>query len=229
MKLRLGGVLALLLLAHRVTVGQLPTAGSPAGINTAFVKLFGDVAAFSARLDTQVLDRFQKEWVRMPVDFAVLDQKVRMDINLEQTTSKDLPASTIAGLKQAGMDRIVSIFRPDKKATFILYPVSKTYLTLPLAKGESEALEKGLRMEKTALGQETIDGHSCVKNKVVVKNQQGAVLGATTWNAADLKDLPIQIETREKDTTVIMRFKKVQFSKPDALQFEVPASYTQTK
>jgi len=68
-----------------------------------------------------------------------------------------------------------------------------------------------------------------VKNKVVIRNQQGPVLEAVTWNASDLKDLPVRVETREKDTTVVMRFTKVQFTRPDALQFEVPAGYIQTK
>jgi len=219
-------LLALILAAHHAASAELPTAGSPTGINAAFVMLFGDVAAFSARLDTQVLDKSGNEWLRMPMDFAVLDKKVRMDINLEQSTSRDMPASTITSLKQSGMDRMVSIFRPDKKATFVLYPVTRRYLTLPLAKGETEAMEKGLMLEKTVLGKETIDGHACVKNQVVVKNKQGPVLQATTWNAADLKDLPIQIQTKEKDTTVIMRFRQVQFAKPDLKQFEVPADYT---
>jgi len=228
-KAKLRGALALIFLAPGAAFAQVPAAGSPTGINAAFVKLFGDVSAFSARVDTQVLDGSQQEWMRMPMDFAALDHKVRLDINLEQTTSKDLPAGTIAGLKQAGMERIISIFRPDRKATFVLYPNSKSYVMMPLAKGDAEALEKGLTMEKNALGKETIDGHPCVKNKTVVKNQQGSVFEATTWNAADLKDLPIQIQTQGKNTTVVMRFRQIQFARPDAKQFEVPAGYTLTK
>jgi hypothetical protein len=227
MNLRLPGFLTLVVLAHNVASAQLPTAGSPTGINAAFVKLFGDVSAFSARLDTQVLDKSDKEWLRMPMDFVLLDRKIRMDISLEQSTSRDLTATAIASLKQSGMDRMVSIFRPDKEATFVLYPAIKKYLTLPLAKGESDAMEKGLQMEKTELGKETVDGHSCVKNKIVVKNQQKAVLQATTWNATDLRDLPIQIQTKEKETTVTMRFKQVRFVKTDPKQFDVPADYTQ--
>jgi hypothetical protein len=189
------------------------------------VKLFGDVTAFSARLDTQVLDMSGQEWLNMPMDFAALDQKIRLDINLEQSTSRDMPAGAIASLKQSGMERMVSISRPDKKATYILYPSIKKYMTMPLAKGESEAMEKGLQMQKTALGKETIDGHPCVKHKVVIRNAKGPVLDTTTWNAGDLKDLPIQIETKEKDKTVMMRFKQVQFAKPDPKKFDVPADY----
>jgi hypothetical protein len=225
-KLRVPSLLALILLVHTTATAQLVNAGSPTGVNAAFVKLFGNVSAFSARMETRVLDHSGKEWVRMPMDFTALDGKVRIDINLEQATSRDLPASTISGLKQAGMSQVVSIFRPDQKATFILYPATKRFLKMPLAKGESEALEKGLQMEKSAVGKEKIDGHSCVKNKVVIKNSQATVLEATTWNAGDLKDLPIQIETKQKDKTVIMRFTHVELAKPDAKQFDVPANYT---
>jgi hypothetical protein len=225
MNIRLPGLLALTLLVHTAAIAQIPTAGSPTGLNAAFVKLFGDVSAFSARLEAQVFDKSGQEWVKMPMDFAALDSKVRMDIDLEQTTSRDLPASMITGLKNAGMQKIVSIFRPDQKETLILYPGAKKYMTMALAKGESEAMQKGLQVEKTALGKETIDGHACVKNKVVIKNEKGSVLEATTWNASDLKDLPIQIETLEKDKRVVMRFSKVQFAKPDAGQFDVPKDY----
>ncbi|HVM47295.1 MAG TPA: hypothetical protein VMU04_04670 [Candidatus Acidoferrum sp.] len=226
MKIRLACALALGFLLPCAVNAQIPTAGSPTGLNAAFVKLFGNVSAFSARLDTQVLDSSDKEWVRMPMQFAALDNKVRMDINLEQTVSRDLPASMISGLKNAGMERIVSIFRPDKQITYVLYPGSKRYMTMAVAKGETEAMQKGLKVEKTAVGKEKIDGHACVKNKVVIKNDQGPVLEAVTWNAADLQDLPVQIETKEKDKRVIMRFSQVQFAKPDAKQFEVPADYT---
>jgi hypothetical protein len=223
--IRLSGLLALALLAPTLAHAQIPTAGSPTGLNAAFVKLFGNVTAFSARLDTKVLDKSGKEWVNMPMQFAALDNKVRMDINLEQTTSRDLPASVISGLKNAGMERIVSIFRPDREMTFILYPGARKYMTMALAKGETEAMQKGLQVQKTAAGKEKIDGHACVKNKVVIKNDKGTVLEATTWNAPDLKDLPIQIETTEKDKRVIMHFSQVQFAKPDAKQFEVPGDY----
>jgi hypothetical protein len=230
--MKLPGLLSLILLAYATasaqqpaTSPQLSTAGSPTGINAAFIKLFGDVSAFTARMETLVLDRSQKEWVRMPMDFALLDRKVRMDLNLEQTVSRDLPANMISVMKEKGMERIVTIFRPDQKVTLLIYPGPKTYQAMPLAKGESDAIEKGFQVEKTVLGKETIDGHACVKNKVVVKNQQGAVLRATTWNAPDLKDLPIRVEMKKEENTVIITFKQIEFAKPDIKRFDVPADY----
>ena len=64
-----------------------------------------------------------------------------------------------------------------------------------------------------------------MKNKVVVKSGKGPVLEAVTWNATDLKDFPIQIEMKEKDSTVRMHFTNVRFVKPDAEAVRVPAAY----
>ena len=203
----------------------MPTTGSPTGINAAFVKLFGAVNSFTAKVETQVFDPSQKEIVRMPMDLAALDGKVRLEINLAQVQSRDFSCQHPRQLKQAGMDRVVSVFRPDKKATYIIYPGVQSYLIIPLAKGEAEALEKGLKLNKSALGNETIDGHPCVKNKVTVRNDKGPVLEAVTWNAADLKDFPLQIQMKQKDNKVLMRFSQVSFVRPDAKQFDLPSNY----
>jgi hypothetical protein len=64
-----------------------------------------------------------------------------------------------------------------------------------------------------------------VKNKVTIRNDKGAVLEAITWNAADLKDFPLQIEMKEKGNTVRMHFTQLQFTKPDPQQFDVPPAY----
>jgi hypothetical protein len=229
MNMRFYRVLALVLLAQSATLAQMPSAGSPTDLNAAFFKLFGSVSAFTAKVDTQVLDKSQKEWIRMPMTLAALDNKVRLEVNLAEVKSKDVPESAVANLKQMGMDRVVSIIRPDKKTRLILYPAAQGYVSMPLAAAEVEAWEKGLQMEKTPVGKETVDGHACVKHRVVVKNAQGPALEATTWNAADLRDFPVQIETKEKENTVLMRFSQIQLGKPAAKQFELPAGYHQMK
>ena len=217
------------LLAGQVAVAQMPAASSGTGVNAAFVKLFGSVGAFTARVETRVLDQSQNQLVRMPMDFASLDGKVRLGIDLSQVQSKEFTPSTLASLKQAGMDRFVSVFRPDKKLTYLIYPGVQSYQELVQSKGETEAAEKGLKLEKSPLGKDTLDSHPCLKNKVVVKSTKGQVLEAVTWNATDLKDFPIQIEMKEKDNTVRMHFTDVRFVKPDAKQFEVPAAYGRMK
>ena len=225
LKARIPVALFLILLSGSAAVAQAPSTGTPTAINTAFVKLFGAVGSFTAKVDTQVLDPYQKEVVRLLMDFATFEGKVRIEINLAQMQSKDLPPSKIAELKESGMERIISLFRPDKKVTYVVYPGIQSYQTLPLAKADNDAFEKGLKLEKTALGKETLDGHDCVKYKVVVKDTNGPVLQAVTWNAADLKDFPLQIEMKEKINTVRMHFTQLRFTKPDPQQFDVPAAY----
>ena len=224
-KTRLFAAAASALLIGQAALAQIPATGSPTGINAAFVKLFGAASAFTAKVEARAFDAAQHETLRMPMDWAALDGKVRLEINLEQMTNKDLPASAIATLKQSGMARIVSVFRPDKKAMYVIYPGIQSYQNTPLAPEEAAVSEKGLKLEKTVLGKETIDGHACVKNKALVKGEKGLVLEAVTWNATDLKEFPLQIEMKEKQSTVRFRFSQVQFVKPDATQFEVPAKY----
>lgn len=225
LKARIPVALFLVLLSGSAAVAQAPSTGTPTAINTAFVKLFGAVGSFTAKVNTQVLDPYQKEVVRLLMDFATFEGKVRIEINLAQMQSKDLPPSKIAELKESGMERIISLFRPDKKVTYVVYPGIQSYQTIPLAKEDTDAFEKGLKLEKTALGKETLDGHDCVKYKVVVKDTNGPVLQAVTWNAADLKDFPLQIEMKEKINTVRMHFTQLRFTKPDPQQFDVPAAY----
>jgi len=217
------------LLAARNAAGQIPTAGSGTGINAAFLKLFGAVTAFTAKGETQVFDATQKETVRMPIEWAALDGKVRLEVNLEETIGKDMTPATLATLKQAGMARVVSIYRPDKKATYVMYPGVQSYVKIPVDKGEAEAIQKGLKLEKTPLGKETVDGHACVKNKVSVQGEKGAVLQVVTWNATDLKDFPVQIEMKDKKDTVRMRFTQVRFVRVNTNQFELPANYSLMK
>jgi hypothetical protein len=225
LKARIPVALFLVLLSGSAAVAQAPSTGTPTAINTAFVKLFGAVGPFTAKVDTQVLDPYQKEVVRLLMDFASFEGKVRIEINLAQMQSKDLPPSKVAELKESGMDRIISLFRPDKKVTYVIYPGIQSYQTLPLAKEDTDAFEKGLKLEKTALGKEALDGHDCMKYKVVVKDTNGPVLQAVTWNAADLKDFPLQIEMKEKINTVRMHFTQLRLTKPDPQQFNVPAAY----
>jgi hypothetical protein len=70
-----------------------------------------------------------------------------------------------------------------------------------------------------------VDGHACVKHQVSIKAGAHVVLEATTWNATDLKDFPVQIETRDQGSTSILHFRQVKLVRPDPKQFDVPPGY----
>lgn len=193
------------------------------GVNSAFLKLFGDSQTFSATATIQVFSN-RVEWLRMPMNFTALDSKLRLDVDMGQMKGPAISASTIAMNKKIGIDRVSSLVRLDRRTSYMLYPALQGYVTMP-----STDQDAGLQSEKlvrTALGRETIDGHACVKNRSVVKNQKGiTVLQATTWNAKDLQDFPLQIETVENGKSSIMRFAQVSFARPDANLFELPKGY----
>lgn len=227
---RLSHWLAILVLALTCfnAAAQLPGGDGSPGVSTAMLKLFGKVTAFTARADVQVVDGTKSERLRTPMLFAALDGRLRAEIDMTLIRGKDLPPAAVAGLKQLGMDRVVSLLRPDKKSLFILYPNAQSYVSLPLTR-EEIAADKNLKVEKTALGQETVAGRACVKQQVIIKNGTNIVLTATTWNAGDLQDFPVQIATREKDMTSIMRFDQIQLVRPDVKQFEPTAGFKQFK
>lgn len=202
---------------------QMP-GGGPAGVDATLVKLMGKVAAFSAKAEARVLDKDQNELITTPMTFAKLDDKVRVEVDLAQVRGKSVIAADAARMKELGMDRVVSITRPDKKEMYLIYPGLQSYVSVPLSKEEAEAAAKP-QFEATVLGKETIDGHPCVRNKVVVPDQGGQKREVLVWNATDLKEFPIQIQTTENGATVVMRYSDVKLAKPDAKQFDPPAGF----
>lgn len=199
------------------------SAQMPGGVNSAFIKLFGDAPTFSARANIQVFSN-RVELLRMPMDFTALDGKLRVDVDMAQAKGPAIAASTIAMDKKVGINRVSSMVRLDRKVTYMLYPGVQGYVTMPLT-GE-DANPGGEKLVRSGLGRETIDGHRCAKNRSVVKDQKGiTLLEATTWNAADLQNFPLQIETKENGKISIMHFGPVSFARPDPRLFELPAGY----
>ena len=213
--------MAVLALNGFTAYAQMPGADGPPGMTAALTKMFGDIKAFTAKAEIQVLNSAQEELASMPMNFALLDKKVRVDIDMTQTKSANMPPGATAVLQQMGMAQVVSIIRPDKKTAYVFYPNAKVMMTLPVPEETSASLSK------TELGKETVDGHPCVKNRVAVKDENGKEIEVITWNATDLKNFPIQIKTQEKENTSFVRFKGVQFNQPETGQFEPPAGYTQ--
>ena len=215
------------MLALSDTYGQVGGGAGPAGVSAALTKLFGKNTAFSAKGEMQVTDKSKREVSFWPMDFSVLDKKIRVEIDLAQTRNQGVPAEMGAMLKKMGMSQVISIIRPDRGLVYVIYPDQRAMLSMPLPKEDSEASDKAPNINKTALGKETIDGHPCTKNKVVVSDAGGHSTEAVTWDATDLHDLPIQIETQEHNTISTIRFKQIQFARPHEAFFEPPSGFTQ--
>lgn len=200
----------------------------PSAPNSSMMKLFGGNTAFSTKIDVQVLDGTRAQILRMPMDFSALDGKMRVDTDLGQLKSKLMPPAAIAKFQQLGLDRITSLTRVDKKMIYIIYPRVQSMADMVMSKEDAEVTTENLKVEKTPLAKQTVDGHPCIKNHMVVRDPKGNVLvDATTWNASDMRDFPLQIETKEAGNTSVMHFQQVNFNRPDAKAFEPPAGYKQ--
>lgn len=189
-----------------------------AGANKAMMKLFGKNDAFKAKVDMKMLQG-KREVVGLLTDMLFLSGKMRMEMDMTQARNIQLPPQAIAQMKQMGMDKTITISRSDLDKSYMIYPGMKSYLETAMLQ------DKEAKVETTQQGKETIEDHPCVKNKVTITESGGKKHDILVWNATDLKDFPVQWEMEESGNTVVMLYKDIQFSKPDAKQFEIPAEY----
>jgi hypothetical protein len=205
--------------------GQVPGGGaSPAGMNSAIVKLFGS-NNFTAAATVTVKDSAGTQILLTPMDFTLLDGKVRVQIDLSQMKSKEMSPAAANSLMQMGLSRVVSVIRPDKQTGYVIYPDRKAYANMPFSKEDVQAAARTPKIQKTVLGKETVDGHPCVKTKVVITADNAAPVEAVTWNATDLKEFPIQVQTTERGNTSFVLFRQIKFTRADPKLFEVPAGF----
>jgi len=206
--------------------GQLPGPGTPAGLNLQLMRLFGSVTGFTARASIRVLDSAQQEVFSAPMDFTVLDNKIRLDLEITDIKYKDLPTALAGSLKQLGFSKIVSVVRPDKLASYIIYPEQKIYLTMPLSKEDADAAQKPVKLEKTPIGKDTLHGRICDKTNVILKQEGGKSIEAMVWTTPEMKDFPVQVQSVDGGNTSIIHFKDIRLLKPEATRFELPAGFT---
>lgn len=200
-----------------------PGRGTPQ-ISAAMAKLFGDHQAFSASLDIEA-KMGQGEAFKAPGKIAFDNLKSRFEMNLSEAKGGGMPPQMAAQMKSMGMDSMVIISRPDEKTTYMVYPGLKSYALMPDQAGKA-ADPSAFQVEITKLGEETVEGHPCVKNKATVTDDQGKKHESTIWNATDLKNFPVKIQTVQQGADTTLVFKNVKLSKPEASQFDPPAGFT---
>ncbi len=221
LRLSLAAFLCTLLLTGPA-YAQLP--GNQSLFDSALLKLFGENTEFVADAEVHMLGKDNKEVMSMPLTLALLDGQFRAEVDMSKMKSTQAPPQALAMFKQTGLDRIITIVRPDKKSFLIVYPNLKAYAEEPMPATDSSSPED-MKMEKSALGKETIDGHPCTKNKVTVTNTKGEKQEAIIWNAQDMKEFPLKMQLDQEGNTVVMHYKNVKLSKPPADLFEVPDTF----
>lgn len=201
--------------------GQMPSGPKFDG---AMAKLFGDNPAFSAALEFQMKPA-SGDIITMPGKMAYDDGKARFAMNLTDAKGMKMPPDAAEQMKAMGFDQMITITRPDKNVSYLIYPGLTSYVVTPLlaAKGGTN---ENFKIEVTELGKDTVDGHPCLKNKITVTDDKGEVYESMVWNASDMKKFPVKIVHAEQGTEITMLFKNVSLTKPATTTFDVPADYT---
>ena len=219
-------ILASIMMGLVVGTAQAQTSGpSHPGIDAAMAKLFGDNPSFMATMEIHSQLPSGNEMI-MPGKIAYLDGKSRFDMDMADTRGLKLPPKALSQMKQMGMNRMASITIPSRNVTYVIYPDIRAYVEAPATPGKSTD-PADYRSEVTNLGTERTGGHKCVKNRVVVTGPDGIHHESVVWDAVDLNQFPLKIESAAPHgATAVLVFKDVKLQRPEADQFEVPADFT---
>ena len=201
--------------------GQMPRGSQFDG---AMAKLFGDNTAFSAALETRIQPK-AGDLITMPGKLTFDGGQTRLEINLSDAKGLKMPPNAAEQMKSMGLDQMITISIPEKKSFYLIYPGLQSYVENPL-KETAAGTNQNFKVETTEISKETVDGHPCVENKVVVTDDKGVTHEYTVWNATDLKNFPVKIFHAEKGAEITMLFTGVSLAKPAASAFEAPAGYT---
>lgn len=200
--------------------------GAPGGFkfDGAMKKVFGENSAFNAALQLQIKTK-SEDTITLPGKIAVDDGKARFEMNLTAASGFKMPAGAAEQMKAMGLDQMTTIALPEKKIIYLIYPNLQSYVENPMPDSASDT-NQDFKVATTVLGKETVDGHPCIENKVVVTDGKGKTSEFTVWNATDLKNFPVKIVHAEQETDITMLFKDVSMTKPAASSFTPPTDYT---
>jgi hypothetical protein len=198
-------------------------AGLTPGLNGALVRILGDHKEFTARLEIRMVDPKGRETFNAQMKFSLLDSKMRGDLDVTRLRSPDLPVLAGTAAKSVGLEEVVTLIRPDKQESYLIYPAFKACIVAPIDPEELDAFRSPATLQRTPLGSATLDGHPCRRNKVVISRSDGDRHEAEVWYATDMKDFPLQIETVDGADRVTLHFRQVKFEAPLAKDFDLPA------
>lgn len=163
--------------------------------------------------------------MKLPQKVAYESGKFRVELNFSDIQGNPAVGPLTNQMKAMGVDKSITIFRPDTKISYSVYPDISAYAPTPFEDPDDGKPASAFRIRTRELGKETVDGHPCVKKKAVVSDDQDKTREFTIWNATDLKQFPIKIEMTKGGYTMRMLFRNVKLSKPDAALFDLPSNY----
>lgn len=222
---RLRLFLAALLTITSPAWAQFGGSGST-GVSASLLRLFGTNNNFTAQAELQVLGADNKEIIATPMGFTLAGNKIRVEVDLNRIRNR-IPTDDLAEMRPLGLDQVVSVIRPETRTNLIIFPKLRAFVKLHMPANEAAAFLRRAKMERTTLGKEKMEGYACLKQRVVITDDDGQKSEATVWTATDLRNFPVCVATREKEGTAVIRFRKIQFMAAPTSQFEPPTGFVE--
>jgi hypothetical protein len=202
-------------------MGGGPGPGGGGSFDNGMEKLFGANPMFTAAMLTSITGPQGPMTVKSKMVFDHDNSWTEM--NMTDVQGPNLPPQAVEQMKSIGMDDVVTITPSDKLNVYMVYPHIHSYVDMAIP--PSAATNNTFDLQTTKLGEETVDGHPCVKNDVVVTNSVQSH-EFTVWNATDLNNFPVKIALSDQGMAVSITFQNVSFDKPADGLFAPPAHFT---
>lgn len=197
-----------------------PGGGNPA--QSAMERIYRFMSqSFSARAEMTIDSPEHK--MPGPMEFALTmsQGKSRMEIDMD----KMVAAAGGKGGDMPGMGKMITISRPDRKVVYQVMPALKGYAEMPISDAAGKG-DKEPKVDRKVEGAETVEGYDCERVRNTVTLDDGTTVASLTWEAKELKGLPVKVQTATPEGTVTMVFKDIKTSKPADSLFEPPTGLT---
>jgi len=124
-----------------------------------------------------------------------------------------------------GLDKMVTISRPDKKVIYQVVPGLSAYCEMPIP-DVSAGKSAPSKIDRTVEGNEKVQSYNCEKVRNTITTADGKTVTVLTWEAKELKGFPVKMETETPEGRMTMLFQDIKTTKPPRSVFEPPEGYT---
>jgi hypothetical protein len=150
-------------------------------------------------------------------------QILKTEFKLSEFVASD---ATRLALSRLDLNNVVVIIHVNTEQVVFLFPKMKGYFEAEASPQLSDLIKsfKDAKMDRTPLGEENIQGHTCQKIKLS-EHSKTSHSTAISWEQ-DNSGVPVQIEISRPNSSLKFRTLGFDSSRPPAIEFEVPLGYT---
>ncbi len=191
------------------------------GYNAIVAKLFSDIPAFTATVETALTNATDKSRLTLPMKMMKLKDQMRIEVDLVKMKGAGVALQGLASMQNIGMARMTSIVSPGDRSMVVLFPDVKFHTRVGLS--GADLPDTGFKVTKRQVGKDTIQGQPCLRMLVTLTSTDGVKQEATTWEAPALNRFPVRIFFKPEGSSMTMTFSDVRLTAPPEESFKVPS------